>query len=41
MPNRPPSAFSMGQSVRVARGKGGPPRVGTVRDFQAAEQRSP
>jgi len=34
MPNRPPSAFSMGQCVRVAGdGEGGTPRLGTVRDI--------
>jgi hypothetical protein len=35
MPNRPPSAFTMGQRVRVVLGKGGPARVGTVWHFQA------
>jgi hypothetical protein len=34
MPNRPPSAFSMGQRVRVALAGGGrTPREGTVRDI--------
>ena len=33
MPNTPPSAFTIGQRVRVAPGAGkGPDRLGTVRD---------
>jgi len=40
MPNRPPSAFSMGQRVRVVlAGRKGTPRLGIIRDvvwhFQA------
>ena len=39
MPNRPPSAFSIGQSVRVVIADEVTPRLGTIRDvvwhFQA------
>lgn len=34
MPNRPPSAFSIGQRVRVVlKGERGTPRLGTIRDI--------
>ena len=34
MPNRPPSPFSMGQSVRILARSKGIPRQGTVRDIR-------
>ena len=34
MPNRPPSAFSMGQCVRIRAQSNGSPRVVTVRDIR-------
>ena len=34
MPNRPPSAFSMGQCVRILTQSDGSPRKGTVRDIR-------
>ena len=34
MPNRPPSPFTMGQSVRILSRSAGVPRRGTVRDIR-------